>query len=267
MSSPFQNLWAWVSEALPRLAKLPLCVLATILMLVATWIILPFDPRGTGLQWFVVFWAKTMLWICRIRVHRDGLAPLDSAQQYVFVSNHASWIDIPVLIASLPFQLTFIAKRELFHMRLVGACLRRTGQIAVDRANTRGFAGGMKRAAEALTRGSRSIMFFPAGTRAATGVGKFKDGAAYFAIRAGMPLVPVALAGTARAMSRGSMRIYGGTVRLTVGHPIPTAELDITARGSLTRRMEEAVLAGVSNCPAWKSPGDGRLGKALSVLN
>lgn len=258
---PVQSLWTWLSGTLPLL-KLPVCVLVTILLLVFTWIIRPFDRRGARLRSFTVFWAKTMLWICRVRVKTAGLTLLDPSEQYVFVSNHASWIDIPVLLASLPYNVTFIAKRELFQMWLVGACLRRTGQIAIDRANTRGFAEGLKKATEALTRDHRSVLFFPAGTRAATGVGHFKDGAAYFAIRARLPVVPVGLTGTARAMARGSVRIYGATVELNLGNPIPTADLTVAARASLTKQLQEEVLSIIVDAaPAQASTDDRCSGK------
>jgi 1-acyl-sn-glycerol-3-phosphate acyltransferase len=254
---PVQSLWTWLSGTLPLLLKLPVCVLVTILLLIVTWIIRPFDRRGAWLRSFTVFWAKTMLWICRVRVKTAGLAILDPSEQYVFVSNHASWIDIPVLLASLPYNLTFIAKRELFQMRLVGACLRRTGQIAIDRANTRGFADGLKKAAEALTRDHRSVLFFPAGTRAASGAGHFKDGAAYFAIRAKLPVVPVGLTGTASAMPRGSVRIYGATVELNLGNPIPTADLTVAARASLTKQLQEEVRSIIVDAaPAQASTDD-----------
>jgi 1-acyl-sn-glycerol-3-phosphate acyltransferase len=186
-----------------------------------------------------------MLWICRIQVKTEGLARIDPSQRYVIVSNHASWIDIPVLLASLPHNVAFIAKRELFQMWLVGACLSRTGQIAIDRANTRGFADGLKKAEAALTRDHRSVIFFAAGTRASSGVGKFKDGAAYFAIRVKLPVLPVGLAGTAEVMPRGSVRIRGGMARVIVGDPIPTAHLTLGARANLTKQLQEEVLSMV----------------------
>jgi 1-acyl-sn-glycerol-3-phosphate acyltransferase len=244
-----------LSETFPLVLKLPVCVLVTMLLLILTWIYQPLDRQGAWLKSWTVFWARTMLWICRVRVKTEGLAQLGASQQYVFVSNHASWIDIPVLIASLPYSLTFIAKRELFKMRLVGACLRRTGQIGLDRANTRGYAEGLKKAAESLTRNHRSVVFFPAGTRVSSGVGRFKDGAAYFAIRARLPVVPVALAGTGRAMPRGAMRIWGGTVQLRVGNPIATTDLEVTARAKLTEQLQAEVLSMVMEYPVQTLPG------------
>ena len=243
---PVQSLWTCLSGTLPLLLKLPVCVLVTILLLIVTWIIRPFDRRGAWLRSFTVFWAKTILWICHVRVKTVGLAILDPSEQYVFVSNHASWIDIPILLACLPHHVTFVAKRELFRMPLVGACLRRTGQVPVDRANQQGFVDGLKKAVEALTQNRRCLLLFPAGTRAPSGVGKFKDGAAYLAIRAKLPVVPVGLAGTARAMPRGSVRIQGGTVEVIVGNPIRTADLTVTARGNLTKQLQERVLTLVA---------------------
>ena len=204
MSGPTQSgarsvpsAWYRLGGTLALRLKLPVCILATIPLLIMSWIIYPFDPRGRRLRWLTVLWAKLMLRICGVRVKTTGLSPLDPSRQYVFAGNHASWIDIPVLLATVPKDLAFFAKRDLFEMPLVGACLRRTGQIAIDRSNTRGFADGIKKAEEALTLNRRSVMFFPAGTRCNPGVGRFKDGAAYFAIRTNLPIVPVGISGTA----------------------------------------------------------------------
>src|SRR5690242_4136508 len=120
---PVQSLWTCLSGTLPLLLKLPVCVLVTILLLIVTWIIRPFDRWGAWLRSFTVFWAKTMLWICRVRVKTVGLAILDPSEQYVFVSNHASWIDIPILLACLPPHVTFVAKRELFRNAAGGRLL------------------------------------------------------------------------------------------------------------------------------------------------
>lgn len=229
--------------------KLPVCVLVTTLFLLFTWMIRPFDGHGTMLDRSVVAWARTMLWICRIRLVPLGLDRLDLSQQYVFVSNHASWIDIPVLIASLPQHLIFVAKRELFEIPLVGACLRRTGQIPVDRANARALVYGLRKSAEALDRNRRSMLLFAAGTRANSGAGEFKEGAAYLATRAQLPVVPVGLSGTAAAMPRGAARIRGTAVKVLVGEPIPTAGLTIAGRADLTRRLQEEVAALLAGSP------------------
>jgi 1-acyl-sn-glycerol-3-phosphate acyltransferase len=211
------------------------------LFLVFTWMIRPFDRHGTLLDRSMVTWARTMLWICRIQAWTAGLDRLDPSQQYVFVSNHASWIDIPVLIASLPHHLIFVAKWELFEMPLVGACLRRTGQIPVDRANARALVYRLRKGAWALHQNRRSLLLFAAGTRASSGAGEFKEGAAYLAIRAQLPVVPVGLSGTAAAMPRGAMRIRGAAVKVAVGEPIPTAGLNIAQRADLTRRLQDHV--------------------------
>jgi 1-acyl-sn-glycerol-3-phosphate acyltransferase len=262
-----QTPWGWLSTTLPLVLKLPVCVLVTAVLLVVTWFVRPFDTHGARLQRFIVFWARLMLSICRIQVKTEGLNCLNPSQQYVFVSNHASWIDIPVLLASLPHNLAFFAKRELFQMPLAGACLRRTGQIPIDRANTRGFADALKKAGEALTHDHRSLLFFPAGTRASNGVGEFKDGAAYCAIRAKLPIVPVGLAGTAAAMPRGSTRIRAAVVQIIVGDPIPTVDLMVTARTSLTKKLQNEVLLSLVGSRANASSSESYLGETLRVFN
>ena len=241
--------WHWLAATLPLGLKLPVCILVTIPLLIISWIIYPFDPRGARLRWLTVFWAKMILRVSGVNVKTAGLALLDPSEQYVFASNHASWIDIPVLLATVPKDLAFIAKRDLFDMPLVGACLRRTGQIAIDRSNTRGFADGIKKAEEALTRSQRSVTFFPAGTRAHSGVGRFKDGAAYFAIRTKLAIVPVGISGTDIAMPRGTTCIKGCTVHVTLGRPVVTADLTLSSRAELTNQLQQEVTSLVLNSP------------------
>ncbi len=241
-------LLAWVIRTLPIITffhsvcfKLPLCFLVTVALLIVSIALIPMDPRGDRRRALTPLWARCMLWICGIEVRVRGLEKLDGQRQYIFVSNHASWVDIAVLIASLPQHLCFLAKTELFRLPLVGTCLRRSRQIPIDRQHALAAASRLREAARILPQSGRSLVLFPEGTRSSNGLLEFKIGAAYLGIQTGIPMVPAGLNGTCTLMPRGSAIIRSGTVHLCIGEPRQTEGLTHDSRGQLTQEMRRLV--------------------------
>src|SRR5437016_3346186 len=115
----------------------PLTVLATIILGTMSLITSFFDGSGNAQHRISRLWSRILLALGYIRARTEGLDNLDSAGTYVFVSNHASLMDIPVLLALLPFQFRFFAKKGLFHIPFLGTHLRRAGHLPVDRTNAR----------------------------------------------------------------------------------------------------------------------------------
>ncbi len=226
--------------------KLPVCFLITVTLLVASILLIPFDPRGIRQRAITPLWARSMLWICGIQVKVRGLDQLDGNRQYIFVSNHSSWVDIAVLIASLPQHLCFLAKTELFRLPLVGICLRRSRQIPIDRQHALAAASRLREATRQLPQSGRSLVLFPEGTRSNNGLREFKSGAAYVGIQTGIPMVPAGLNGTRSLMPRGSAIIRSGTVHLSLGEPFKTEGLSPDSRSRLTQQIRTLVARLVS---------------------
>jgi 1-acyl-sn-glycerol-3-phosphate acyltransferase len=204
-------------------------------------IILPMD-RGCRIQnSFFRWWARRVLTVCGVRVEVFGAEALRSQESYVFVANHASLIDVPILVAHTPVAFCFLVKRELFRVPVLGAYLRRHGHIPVDRADPRSALRSMKEAIRVIRQRRRSLLFFPEGTRSVSGLGDFKEGAALLAIHSGLPVVPVGIIGTRLIMPSKSVEIRSGCVALHLGSPIPTAGLGGKDRGPLTRFLREEV--------------------------
>jgi 1-acyl-sn-glycerol-3-phosphate acyltransferase len=182
-----------------------------------------FEKRGYFAHGCARMWAKLILVTTGIRVDVQGLDKL-TARTYVFVSNHQSHYDTAVLFAVLPYQLRIIAKESLGHFPFLGWHLRRTGHLLVDRqrpdrAAIFGWAGR-------LTSQRLSLIVYPEGTRSADGkVGRFKAGSFHIALEAGLPVVPLSLAGTCRIMPKGRFAVKPGRVRLVVHDPIDTTGL------------------------------------------
>src|SRR5512132_2838915 len=137
-----------------------------------------FDHRGYFAHWCARTWSRLILLTTGVEVDVIGLERLDPRATYVFVSNHQSIYDIPVLFWSLPHQLRIIAKESLGKVPFLGWHLRRSGHMLVDRAHPDRTA--IFSWASALTSNGLSLILFPEGTRSRDGrVGRFKGGTFY----------------------------------------------------------------------------------------
>ena len=181
-----------------------------------------FDRRGRFAHWCARTWSWLILRTTGVRVDVDGLDRLTPGRTYVFVANHQSIYDIPILFSSLPWQLRIIAKESLGRFPFLGWHLRRTGHLLVDRrhpdlSTTLGWASR-------LTAKGLSLIVFPEGTRSADGrVRRFKSGSFYLALEAGLPVVPLSIVGSRHIMLKDRLAVYPGRVRLVVHEPIETA--------------------------------------------
>ncbi len=219
----------------------PLIILATILFGAVNLVVSFFDKDGRKQLNIARAWSVALLKISRVRVQVIGLEKVDPAASYVFVSNHASFMDTPVVLAHIPSQFRFMAKEELFEIPLLGHHLRRAGHIPVPESDPRAAIRAMANAGKAIRERAISILVFPEGGRSLTGLLEFKEGAAYIAIEAGVPAVPIALEGTLEVLPMGSLHVRSAPVVLRIGDPIPTAGLTRKDRGALTRELHTQV--------------------------
>jgi 1-acyl-sn-glycerol-3-phosphate acyltransferase len=188
-------------------------------------------------------WGRQLLRLTGLEVTVRGLERLREGQPYVFASNHASLVDIWVLLTYLPGRLRFIAKRELYRVPLLGAALRATRTIPIDRQHREAAAQAYESAARDV-RSGRSVIVFVEGTRTRTGrLQEFKKGGFVLAITAGVPVVPVYLSGTYATLRKGSIRLRRHPITLTIGEPIPTAGLTYDDRERLLERCRQWMLA------------------------
>jgi 1-acyl-sn-glycerol-3-phosphate acyltransferase len=198
-----------------------------------------FEKRGYFAHWCARTWSRLILLTTGVRVDVRGLERLTPGRTYVFVSNHQSIYDIPVLFWSLPYQLRIIAKDSLGKFPFLGWHLRRTGHMLVDRRNPDRVAifGWASR----LMSQGLSLIVFPEGTRSGDGrVGRFKGGSFYLALEAGLPVVPLSVIGSRHVMLKGRLATYPGRVTLVVHDPIDTTGLagaDAKAFGERVRQI------------------------------
>ncbi len=188
-------------------------------------------------------WAWLILATTGVDVQIRGLERVPRGKPYLFVSNHQSIYDIPVLFWFLPFQLRIVAKDSLSRFPVLGWHLARAGHVLVQRQNP---GSTVFKKVSALMRAGRSLLVFPEGTRSGDGVvGRFKGGIFLLAIEAGLPIVPVAIDGTRRVMRKGSLTTYPGRVTVEVFDPIETAGLQTDAARALADRARRTIATAV----------------------
>ena len=198
-----------------------------------------FEKSGYFAHWCARTWSRLILKTTGVRVDVSGLERLVPGRTYVFVANHQSIYDIPILFWSLPYQLRIIAKASLGSFPFLGWHLRRTGHMLVDRSRPdRAKIFGW---ASRLTANGLSLIVFPEGTRSQDGrVGRFKGGSFYLALEAGLPIVPISVVGSRHVMLKGRLATYPGHVKLIVHDPIDTSALagtDARAFGERVRAI------------------------------
>lgn len=191
-------------------------------------------------------WAKGIADFARVSVTVQDESGMRDDAGYVVVTNHASYFDIVVLFMALPIVPGFIAKKELAKVPFLAQALDLGGHVLIDRGNRSRAKASLDQAARQV-RAGRTVLVFPEGTRSKTGrIEKFKLGAFHLALAAGVPIVPVGIAGS-RDVMPGEGLIYPGTVRVRIGAPITAADVAAEAkRTTEPKALAEAARARVS---------------------
>ena len=203
------------------------------------------ERRGRFAHGCARTWSWLILATTGVSVDVRGLDRLNPARTYIFVSNHQSIYDIPVIFANLPYQLRIIAKESLGSFPFLGWHLRRSGHLLVDRK--RPDRAGILGRWRALVKEGLSLIIFPEGTRSADGrLGPFKAGSFLLAIEAKLPIVPVSVDGTRFVMHKGELTTRPGAVRLTLHPPVETEALDVSAARDLAEQVRGVVAGSVS---------------------
>jgi 1-acyl-sn-glycerol-3-phosphate acyltransferase len=202
-----------------------------------------------GIEDFIFPFAK---FGCRVyvrssgaRVHVKGLELLDPDRAYVFISNHQSNLDPPLLFAYLGHNVGAIAKIELTRIPILKQGFPLAHVVPIDRSNRERAIDSTRRGADELRRGN-SLMAFPEGTRTVDGRLKdFKKGVFYMAIEAGVPIVPTVINDTRLVMGKGSERVVPGDVYLEVLPPVNSQGYTMETTDELIERVRDLIAARV----------------------
>ena len=194
---------------------------ATIVLSLLTAMIGVFERHGKLAYQVNRFWTWIVLRAGGVTLKVDGLDNLDARRPYIFMVNHQSNLDIPVLVQSLKdFQLRWIAKRELLWVPFFGWAMWATKHVIVDRGDRSDALGSLKKAQERIA-GGISVVVFPEGTRSLDGrLQPFKRGGFLLAVKSKTPIVAVTINNSARALPKGDWRVRRGTITVTISAPI-----------------------------------------------
>ena len=203
-----------------------------------------FDKSGRIQHGFARLWSRMILGTIGAKLQIAGLERIDTSKAQVYVVNHLSALDIPVLYAHLPFQFRILAKKELFRYPFMGWHLSRSGQIPVVLENPKASVRSLTRAVTALKDGN-SLVVFPEGGRSRDGqLHPFMGGAFYAALRAQVDIIPMALVGTFEMLKMNTWHIKSGPVYLLVGEPISTVSLTTRDLEKVSQKAHD-VIAGL----------------------
>jgi len=181
-----------------------------------TWLTGSADALYATAMWI----ARTGLRLAGVHMQVEGKEQIDPAATYIFMCNHVSNLDPPILLVNLPRRSSVLVKKELFQIPILGRAMRLGDLVPVDRRNREAAVNSMRDAEAVMGRGL-NMMVFPEGTRSRDGrLLAFKKGPFYLAMDSGVPVVPVTILGSETLMPKGSILIYPGTVRLVFHKPL-----------------------------------------------
>jgi len=186
-------------------------------------------------------WARTSVAISSCPTIIVGEGNLRKHKVAVYACNHLSYMDTPVIFSSLPFQFRIVARHDLWKLPFIGWHLRRSGQVPVNVDNPRASISSLGSAVKTLKSGM-PLFIFPEGGRTETGhPNAFLNGPAFMAIRAQVPIVPMALIGTHELLPIHTGQFYPVPITLAVGEPIETTGYTIRQVEELTVRLSDEI--------------------------
>lgn len=222
---------------LVSIIRLLASTLATAIIAVVAILSLPFNRKGKAYHGVGRFWSRTLLLICGVKVELHGAEHCAHGRSVIYAANHASMVDIPVVLGTVPDEIRIVYKKELERIPVFGWGLKYGSYIGIDRGRGSEARKSLEEAIEKIKRGA-SVLLFVEGTRTADGkLQPFKRGAFNLAARAGVPVVPLTINGTYAIVPKHSLRLRPGTVHLHFDAPI---EIEDTGdpRETETRLME-----------------------------
>jgi len=251
--NPVPRFYRWRTNLLQTpVLTLVTCFYGSLALLVSI-----FDNTGRMQHRVAQAWARACVWISACRVTVRNAERLQRYPVAVYAANHTSYMDTPVVFSSLPFQFRILAKKELWPIAFIGWYLNRSGQIPIDTRNTHATLSSLGVGIKAL-RAGMPLFVFPEGGRTQSGeLQPFLSGAAYLAIRAQVPLVPIALDGVYDLLPIHTHHFYPSELTLSVGEPIETKGMSPRQTEELTARLRAAIAEMLETAnPAGSLPSE-----------
>jgi 1-acyl-sn-glycerol-3-phosphate acyltransferase len=196
-----------------------------------------------------LYWTalKGVLFFVRavgVRINVKGTERIP-AGTVIFAANHTSAADAPAVVGAIPRRIAILLKRSLFGYPIVGQAFHLAQFIPVDRFDRESAITSLEKATEAIKNG-HSFLIYPEGTRSPDGrLQDFKKGTAVVAIKAGVPLVPIACSNAHRIMKKRELKIYPGDILVEFLSPIDSSQYTLEQREALSQRLHDELAAGL----------------------
>ncbi len=179
-----------------------------------------------------------------IKVEVSGLDRIDPRTALIFMPNHISFLDGPLLEMLIPGAARVVLKKSVLRIPIVGLVMRFVGFVPVDRKGVKGGKRSIARAVRMVREQGYSFLIFPEGTRSRDGkLQRFRRGGFFLALETGAPIVPVTIRGTFELMPKGQKYARKGSVQVAFHDPIPTAGYTIETMTGLMEKVREAILS------------------------
>jgi 1-acyl-sn-glycerol-3-phosphate acyltransferase len=183
--------------------------------------------------------------ILGLKIEVEGLENVDRAKSYVYMANHVSFLDGPLLFYVIPQRVRVILKKSIFRIPVAGAAMRFAGFIPVDRKRMSGGKRSIDEAVQAMKEKGYSFLIFPEGTRSRDGkLHDLKRGGFFLAVAAQVPIIPITIEGTFELMPRGRICPRRGKIKVIFHPPVVTAGKTVADIPSLIARVA-SVIAGI----------------------
>lgn len=197
--------------------------------------------RKEAPTFFMQIWGKFILWTCRIDLSIEGLDKLSKDKPAIYMANHASILDIPILIAALPVDLRFIFKKSILWIPFLGVAIWAMGMIPIDRGNRAKASASLKKAAERIRNGLH-VLIFPEGTRSTTAdLLPFKKGGFYLALEQHIDIVPITVRNSRQLCARNSVLGDKGTIQIVIHDRFPTTQYKLEDRAQVAAKMQKII--------------------------
>ena len=215
------------------------CILSLVVALVV-----PFSRRNMPSR-ILRLWANSVFWMSGIKLEITGLEHVDASRPSIYMANHASMIDIPILVAALPVHIRFLFKHSLMYVPFLGQAMLLMGMIPVDRGDRTKAVGSLRKTGQKIKSGIH-VVIFPEGTRTKTGhLLPFKKGGFLLAIQEQIDIVPVTIENSREVCGRNNLWTHKGIVRVRVHPPVEAKSFTVGDRKGFQSKVEVAIRDGL----------------------
>jgi len=198
----------------------------------------------------IILIAKWAFWVGQkilgIRLDASGIERIDKRVPYVFMANHLSLIDGPLLFMLIPQFVRVLLKKEAFRIPIIGQAMRQVGFVSVDRKGLRGGKKSIDRATRMIKEKGISFLIFPEGTRSRDGkLQPFKRGGFFLAVNSQVPIFPVSIKGSYALLSKGSFFAKKGKVGVIFHPPVSVQGFDRNNLSQLMGKVRSVIQSGL----------------------